>query len=275
MTTASSLLSAQGVSVSFNGARGRVDAVRDVSLDIQPGEVLAVIGESGSGKSTLARALLGMVPMRSGQLHLDGEHLAADTRRRTLAQKRRIGMIFQDSAAAFNPRFTIERILLEPFTLMTSGKDPHKAQRPAELLDKVRLSSDFLSRYPHELSGGQRQRVGIARALAGDPDLLICDEAVSALDVSVQAQILNLLSDLQEEGGLSLLFITHDLSVVEYLADRVAVMFRGELLETGSLSEVFDAPKTDYTHRLLQAVPRLDDFAGDLVGIAPEPLGRS
>lgn len=275
MTTASGLLSVQGMSVSFNGARGRVDAVRDVSLDIQPGEVLAVIGESGSGKSTLARALLGMVPMRSGQLHLHGEHLPPDARRRTLAQKRRIGMIFQDSAAAFNPRFTIERILLEPLTLMTNGKDTHKAQRPAELLDKVRLSSDFLSRYPHELSGGQRQRVGIARALAGNPDLLICDEAVSALDVSVQAQILNLLSDLQEEGGLSFLFITHDLSVVEYFADRVAVMFRGELLETGSLSEVFDAPKTDYTRRLLQAVPRLDDFAGDLGGIAPEPLGRS
>lgn len=258
MTQIQPLLRAQGVSVSFSGAHGRVDAVRDVSLDVHPGEVVAVIGESGSGKSTLARALVGMVPVRAGQLWLGDELLPAEARKRTLAQRRRIGMIFQDSGAAFDPRFTVERILREPLDLLLRDSERASAPPPRDLLERVRLPASLLSRHPHELSGGQRQRVGIARALAGRPDLLICDEAVSALDVSVQAQILNLLSELQEEDGLSFLFITHDLSVVEYFADRVAVIFKGQLLETGTLSEVFDAPKSAYTRRLLDAMPTLE-----------------
>ncbi|GHU02156.1 hypothetical protein FACS1894154_12070 [Betaproteobacteria bacterium] len=253
MSADSPFLSVRDLRVSFHSARGRVDAVRGVALDVHAGEVLAVVGESGSGKSTLARALIGMIPIQSGTMTLQGEPLARTVRGRSLAQRRRISMVFQDSGAAFNPRFTVERILMEPLKLLALAHQD--VVRPAQLLERVRLSASLLTRYPHELSGGQRQRVGIARALAGKPDLLICDEAVSALDVSVQAQILNLLSDLQEEAGLAFLFITHDLTVVEYFADRVAVMYRGQILESGSLAEVIDTPQTDYTRRLLDAVP--------------------
>ncbi|MDH2399960.1 ATP-binding cassette domain-containing protein [Bradyrhizobium sp. SSUT18] len=221
-----------------------------MSLDVQPAEVLAVVGESGSGKSTLARALIGMLPAASGSVALDGEDVAFSALRRTPAQRRKIGMVFQDSSAAFDPRFSVERILLEPIKLL--GQHPDNPS-PADLLDTVGLSSGLLNRRPRELSGGQRQRVGIARALAGRPRLLICDEAVSALDVSVQAQILNLLSDLQANHGLALLFITHDLSVVSYLADRIAVMYRGELLETGDAALVLDNPNHDYTRKLLDS----------------------
>ena len=244
------LLAAHDLHVRFEGRNGRVDAVRGVSLQVKAGEVLAVVGESGSGKSTLARALMGMVPVRQGTLALAGEGVPLAAAARSLAQRRRIGMVFQDSAAAFDPRFTVERILREPIALLGRGA---ASAPPAALLDAVGLPASLLPRRPHELSGGQRQRVGIARALAGAPQLLICDEAVSALDVSVQAQILNLLADLQQSRGLALLFITHDLSVVSYIADRIAVMYRGELLETGVAAQVLDRPSHDYTRRLLAA----------------------
>lgn len=250
------LLSAVDLSVSFQGPSGRVDAVREVSLDVHAGEVLAVIGESGSGKSTLARTLLGMLPPSRGQILLEKEPLAGTASARTLPQRRRISMVFQDSSAAFNPRFTVEKILREPLKLLAARQEKSEPTRLAELLEWVSLSPSLLSRHPHELSGGQRQRVGIARALASDPDLLICDEAVSALDVSVQAQILNLLSDLQDQKGLTFLFITHDLDVVEYFADRIAVMHRGKLLETGPLARVLDHPESDYTRKLLNARPQ-------------------
>lgn len=255
VNTPPALLSAIGLSVWFHGASGRIDAVRDVSLDVKAGEVLAVIGESGSGKSTLARALLGMITPSQGTLLMDGSPLPGSASMRTLAQRRRISMVFQDSSAAFNPRFTVEQILSEPLQLMDARHGTIRTHRPAALLEQVSLSSSLLSRRPHELSGGQRQRVGIARALASEPDLLICDEAVSALDVSVQAQILNLLSDLQADRKLAFLFITHDLGVVEYFADRVAVMYRGCVLETGPLAAIVDDPQTSYTRRLLDARP--------------------
>ncbi|HXZ06832.1 MAG TPA: ABC transporter ATP-binding protein, partial [Paraburkholderia sp.] len=253
--SASPLLVASGLHVSFGSRTNRVDALRGVSLSIARGEVLAVVGESGSGKSTLARSLIGMVRAQRGALHLGGEAVPLNLASRTLSQRRRIGMVFQDSAAAFDPRFTVERILNEPVTLLARRGAMLQGSFPttAALLDRVGLPASVLGRRPHELSGGQRQRVGIARALAGEPQLLICDEAVSALDVSVQAQILNLIADLQCDHGLSILFITHDLSVVSYLADRIAVMVHGELIETGDAAQILDAPEHPYTRRLLDA----------------------
>ncbi|OPG72156.1 ABC transporter ATP-binding protein [Pseudomonas ogarae] len=249
------LLSARNIHVSFASSHGRVDAVRGVSLEVAAGEVLAVVGESGSGKSTLARTFMGMVTAQSGTITLAGESVSLAVRKRTPEQRTRIGMVFQDSSAAFDPRFTIERILREPIDLLArqSLVRDKSSRSPAGLLDIVGLSSSLLTRRPHELSGGQRQRIGIARALACEPQLLICDEAVSALDVSVQAQILNLLVDLQADRGLGLLFITHDLAVVSYIADRIAVMYRGELLETGSVDQILDNPSHDYTRSLLAA----------------------
>ncbi|MDM0078118.1 ABC transporter ATP-binding protein [Variovorax sp. J2P1-59] len=253
---APALLAAHDLRVSFDERHGRIDALRGVSLHVQPGEVLAVVGESGSGKSTLARALLGMVPVRSGTLSLASEHLPPSAATRSVAQRRQLGMVFQDSMAALDPRFTVERILREPIALLDRGdtrRTPSDSATIAALLDAVGLSAALLQRRPHELSGGQRQRVGIARALAGDPKLLICDEAVSALDVSVQAQILNLLVDLQSERRLAMIFITHDLSVVSYIADRITVMYQGELLETGDVDQILDRPRHAYTQRLLAA----------------------
>ena len=247
--TAPPLLAVDEAGVVFDGPHGRVEALRGVSLRLHPAEVLAVVGESGSGKSTLARVLMGMVPASSGRLALDGEALALDARARPLRQRRQIGMVFQDSAAAFDPRFSVERILREPLALLAHDDAPS----PRSLLDSVGLPASLLERRPHELSGGQRQRVGIARALAGRPRVLICDEAVSALDVSVQAQILNLLVDLQAAHGLAILFITHDLAVVSYIADRVAVMRGGEIVESGELAQVIDRPAHDYTRHLLAA----------------------
>lgn len=242
------LLRVRGLTVSFESKGRRVEAVRNMSFDLRAGEVFAVVGESGSGKSTLARSVIGMVPPDAGSIALEGEDLAPSAPARTIEQRRKIGMVFQDSSSAFDPRFTVEQILKEPITLLTRGTTGLSIR---ELLDLVSLPSDVLGRRARDLSGGQRQRVGIARALAGSPKLLICDEAVSALDVSVQAQILNLLGDLQAERGLSLLFITHDLSVVEYLADHIAVMYRGDLVESGRAAEVLDRPQHEYTRRLL------------------------
>jgi peptide/nickel transport system ATP-binding protein len=244
------LLRVRGLTVTFESRGRRVDAVRNMSFDLGAGEVFAVVGESGSGKSTLARSVVGMIAPTSGTIELDGENLAPSAQGRSVEQRRKIGMVFQDSSSAFDPRFTVEQILKEPINLLARGT-PDLSIR--ELLDLVSLPSDVLRRRARDLSGGQRQRVGIARALAGSPRLLICDEAVSALDVSVQAQILNLLGDLQVERGLSLLFITHDLSVVEYLADHIAVMYRGDLVESGKAADVLDRPEHEYTRQLLSA----------------------
>lgn len=246
------LLSASGISVSFRRSHKMIQALRGVSLSVTRGEVLAIVGESGSGKSTLARAIMGMIPF-NGLVALEGETLPKRTRERSQAQRRRVSMVFQDNASGFDPRFTVERILLEPLRFM----DTVSEVTPTQLLDSVGLSAEFLRRRPHELSGGQRQRVGIARALAGNPDLLICDEAVSALDVSVQAQILNLLAGLQVKRQLAFIFITHDLGVVQYFADRVAVMRDGDIVEYGALAEVLDHPRHPYTKQLLDSMPRV------------------
>jgi ABC-type glutathione transport system ATPase component len=250
LTKITPLLSVRDLNVSFHGPHGPVRALRNISLDVHRGEIFAIVGESGSGKSTLARALMGITPIESGCIELDGSRLEHTSRARSLSARHRISMVFQDSASAFDPRFTVRRILLEPLNALPRAlRRPEST--PGSLLADVGLSPAVLDRYAHQLSGGQRQRVGIARALATSPDLLICDEAVSALDLSVQAQVLNLLSDLQEQRSLTFVFITHDLRVVEYLADRIGVMFHGQLIETGHAEQILDYPSHAYTQKLI------------------------
>ncbi|PSJ26935.1 ABC transporter ATP-binding protein [Streptosporangium nondiastaticum] len=235
--------------------RGPVRAVRGVSLRIGPGETLGLVGESGSGKSTTARVLAGLQRPTSGDVRFDGRDItraAADTRlRRELS--RDVQLVFQDPYASLNPRRTVEEIVTTPLRVHTGLDKGERRARAAELLEQVGLGAAHLHRYPHEFSGGQRQRIGIARALALRPRLVIADEPVSALDVSVQAQVLNLLMDLRAELGLSLLFVSHDLAVVRHFCDRVAVMRAGSVVESGARDEVFDDPKAPYTRELLAA----------------------
>ncbi|MEV4925197.1 ABC transporter ATP-binding protein [Streptomyces roseoverticillatus] len=237
------------------GRRGAVQAVRGVSLRIGPGETLGLVGESGSGKSTTARVLAGLQRPTSGDVRFDGRDItraAADTRlRRELS--RDVQLVFQDPYASLNPRRTVEEIVTTPLRVHTAQGREERRARAVELLEQVGLRAGHLHRYPHEFSGGQRQRIGIARALALRPRLVIADEPVSALDVSVQAQVLNLLMDLREELGLSLLFVSHDLAVVRHFCDRVAVMRAGRVVESGPRDEVFDDPKAPYTRELLAA----------------------
>jgi peptide/nickel transport system ATP-binding protein len=233
-----------------------VRAVDGVSFHIDRGETLALVGESGCGKSTVGRAVLRLFDITAGQVVLDGrriDDLSAATLR---PLRRRMQVVFQDPFSSLNPRLKVRDILAEPirnFGLATSQADLDR--RIHTLLDTVRLPRDDADRWPHEFSGGQRQRIGIARALAAEPDLIICDEAVSALDVSVKAQIVNLLQDLQRRLGLALLFISHDLAIVEHMTHRVAVMYLGKIVETARKREIFASPKHPYTRALLSAVP--------------------
>lgn len=244
----SALVEIRNLTVAYDG----VPAVVDASLDINRNEILAVVGESGSGKSTLARAIVGLSPAQSGTLFLEGTSLAFEAQHRSPLMRRRIGMVFQDSGSAFNPRLKIVEVLSEPLKLSGMKSTAKRLDTIVSLLADVGLPTDVLSRYPNELSGGQRQRIGIVRALACRPDVLICDEAVSALDVSVQAQILNLLVDIQAKHNLALMFITHDFAVVEYLADRIAVMKHGRIVEQGEANSVLDNPKHPFTRELLE-----------------------
>jgi ABC-type oligopeptide transport system ATPase subunit len=230
----------------------RADAVQGVDLDIRAGETLALVGESGSGKSTIARLILQLVRADDGSIELDGENLIGAKGDQLRKMRRRLQMIFQDPYGSLDPTLSIRAILAEPIHVHFGQADSAKLE---QLLSDVGLPSSFLDRMPHELSGGQRQRVAIARALAVAPEFLACDEIVSALDVSTRAQILNLMRDLQRERGLSMLFITHDLSIVPYIAQRVAVIFLGKIVEEGSVEEVFSRPVHPYTQALLAAVP--------------------
>jgi peptide/nickel transport system ATP-binding protein len=234
--------------VSFGGHR----AVDNVSFEIGVGEVLGLVGESGSGKTTVGRCAVGLQKPTSGTVELFGADIATLSARKTRPLRRRIGMIFQDPASSLDPRMTIAECVAEPLVLHRVGD---RAARVTELLESVELASTLHNRYPHELSGGQRQRVSIARALALDPDLLIADEPTSALDVSVQASILDLFLDLQQRLRFSCLFISHDLAVIDMLANRVAVMYRGKIVEQGSRADVFLTPQEEYTRRLLAAAP--------------------
>ena len=238
-----------------------VDAVRDVELEILGGETVALVGESGSGKSTVARLVLQLITPDAGNVELDGEPLLGLRGTALRRMRRRLQMIFQDPYSSLDPTLSVGDILAEPLRVHHGGSAAHDRGALERLLEDVGLPPEFLHRMPHELSGGQRQRVAIARALAVRPEFIVCDEIVSALDVSTRAQILTLLRALQSEHGLSLLFITHDLSIVPYVASRVAVMYLGRIVEMGTVEEVFNHPAHPYTAALLEAIPVLDPLA--------------
>jgi oligopeptide transport system ATP-binding protein len=243
--------------------RRRVSAVDGVSLALHRGETLGVVGESGCGKSTLARMLVGLERPDAGTLVIDGQDASRGLRRsRNSTLRRRVQMIFQDPYLSLNPRLTVAELVSEPITVhKLAATRAEQREQVASLLERVGLSSAVMNGYPHQFSGGQRQRIGIARALAARPEVLICDEPVSALDVSVQAQVVNLLRTLQREENIALLFIAHDLSVVQHVADRVAVMYLGRLAETGAAQTIYERPAHPYTQALLSAIPVVDPAA--------------
>lgn len=243
----------------FGRAQGHLKAVDDVSFTIAPGETLGLVGESGCGKTTLGRALVRLLNATAGSIWFEGENITAMRGVELRARRRKLQMIFQDPYSSLNPRLTIEDIIgeaLDIHGLAESKTD--RARRVAELLQAVGLDAAHARRYPHEFSGGQRQRIGIARALAVEPKLIVCDEPVSALDVSVQAQIINLLQDLQQQRGLAYLFIAHDLAVVEHISQRVMVMYLGQVVELAEAKELIRAPQHPYTQALISAVPEVD-----------------
>jgi oligopeptide transport system ATP-binding protein len=235
---------------------GVVKAVEGVSLSVQPGEVLGLVGESGCGKSTLARTILQAAPITRGRVIFEGRELNRLSRSELRGARKRIQMIFQDPYASLNPRMTIQDALAEPLIVHRIVPRSEISRRVASLMERVGLAARFARKYPHEFSGGQRQRIAIARALALEPRLIIADEPVSALDVSVQAQILNLIGQLCREEGLTLVLISHDLSVVHHLSDRIAVMYLGRIVELGSADQVYRTPAHPYTRALISAIPK-------------------
>ena len=239
----------------FGGKKGFVYALDGVSFTLAKGETLSVVGESGCGKSTLGKTILRLVEPTDGEVWLDGERIDNLPQSKLRTMRRRVQVVFQDPFSSLNPRQRVRDIIAEPIVNFGRASGSELEDRVAALMDKVRLPRDAMHRFPHEFSGGQRQRIGIARALAPGSDLIICDEAVSALDVSVKAQIVNLLSDLQDELGLALLFISHDLAIVEHLTHRVAVMYLGKIVELADRRTLFSAPHHPYTQALLSAVP--------------------
>ena len=289
MTASAPLLRVEGLTTWFPIRRGilrntvgQVRAVDGVDLEIHAGKTLALVGESGCGKTTVGRSILGLVPARAGHVWFEGQDLRALSQDELRPLRRKLQIVFQDPMASLDPRMRVRDIIAEGMQSFAIGaNESERTERVVAALKRVQLNPDHLWRYPHEFSGGQRQRIGIARALVVEPRLIICDEAVSALDVSIQAQILNLLSDLQDELGLAYLFITHDLSVVRYLADEVAVMYLGQIVERGESARIFSAPSHPYTQGLLAAAPSIDPLRrgiqarvqGDIPSAAAPPPG--
>jgi oligopeptide transport system ATP-binding protein len=261
--TGEPLLSVRDLKVYFPARRGLfsspgfIRAVDGVSFDIRPGETLGLVGESGCGKSTTARAIVRLIDPRvmTGQVWLGGQRIDGLSPRAMLPHRRVVQMIFQDPYASLNPRMTVGSIIGEPLTIFGLGRPRDRKLRTMELMDLVGLNPTFLNRYPHEFSGGQRQRIGIARALAVEPRLIVCDEPVSALDVSIQAQVINLLVELQERLGVAYLFISHDLSVVRHISHRIGVMYLGRIVELADADELHRQPLHPYTQALLSAAP--------------------
>ncbi|MCP4253908.1 MAG: dipeptide ABC transporter ATP-binding protein [Candidatus Scalindua sp.] len=258
------LLEVKGLKTYFTSKKGvfskttsHVKAVDGVSFDIRKGEVLALVGESGCGKTTIGRTILRLVPATEGSVNFDGTDVLHADRKSLFNLRKKMQIIFQDPFSSLNPRMTVGQLISEGLTIHSVGTSAQRRDKTSKLLEKVGLSADYAKRHPHEFSGGQRQRIGIARALALNPEFIVCDEAVSALDVSVQAQVLNLLSDLKKEFNLSYLFIAHNLSVVEHIADRIAVMYLGKIMELTDRDTLFSDPKHPYTKALFSAIPEI------------------
>lgn len=284
------LIRAEGISMHFpvrsgifRRRVGAIQAVDDVSFEIRRGETLALVGESGCGKSTTGRILMRLFEPSAGRIVFDGTDITALAGERLRRIRPRMQMIFQDPMACLNPRMTAGAIIAEPLEEHGRGDRESRRRRVCELLEAVGLDPRHANRYPHEFSGGQRQRIGIARALALDPDLIVCDEPIAALDVSIQAQVVNLLKDLQERLGLTYLFISHDLSMVRHFADRIAVMYLGKLAEMAPVDQLFADPRHPYTRALLSAIPIPDPVQeanrrrillfGEVPGPADPPRG--
>jgi oligopeptide/dipeptide ABC transporter ATP-binding protein len=256
----------------------QVQAVEDVSLVIPRGKTLGLVGETGSGKSTLARCVAGLIPVTSGRVTFNGRDITNLSRRAMRPVRREIQMIFQDPYSSLNPRRRVGSIIGDPFAIHKTATGAERKRQVQELMERVGLNPEHFNRFPAEFSGGQRQRIGVARALALRPQLIICDEPVSALDVSIQAQVLNLLGDLQQDYGLSYLFIAHDLEVVRHVSDTVAVMYLGRIGESGPIGPVYESPRHPYTAALLSAAPAADPDAAAarqriiLRGDVPSPI---